>query len=277
MTKTKTVATLITLATLAAPMMSSSAFADHSHHNQYKPQYSEHMQSHSITPRPFLVFVDVGTNIRKRRDKSPRSRQNHSTNIAMETIARNLPVGIKLIHNRRDADLVIRAHERDFDVNFYVIDRDLENKKYKKSRRHNYSQSAQCGYFHRAYYTEIKEKGIGRYHYDIKMRLKGINHDRFVIDGTASESYRYAINLKAQTNCGLIETHLAPSNKVERQLQRAQSGYKHEVIRDLRREAAQEVGYKLARIIKNQAMVALKSAYGSNPYYEGSAYYSQLR
>lgn len=205
----------------------------------YDPHSAEFRANHI-----FKVYVDIEAGRNGRADKLEY--------LTLETIAQNLPYGVQLVRDRRYANLVIRANERNYDANFRVVDIDRKDKKYKKRIRYNTSYS-ECGGLYRAHYKKIEEKGVGYYDYGIRIRMKGYGRDRTRISGRVAEKYSYGSDLRAQTNCGLQPTNVFPSGKVARLFERAHPNYRREVRRELRREAACDVGLKIAYIIKGKA------------------------
>ena len=202
----------------------------------------------------FKVFIDVEA-----------GRKGHSDKLeylTIETIADNLPYGVQLVRDPHYADLVIRARERDYDVNFRITDVDRKDKKYKKRFRYNTGYSNGCGGLYRAHYRKIEERGTGYYNYGLRIRMKGYGRDRINISGRVRERYSYGADLRAQTTkCGLQPTNIYPSGKVARLFERAHPNYRRDVRRELRREAACDLGLKIAYTIKGKA----------NHYYEDLA------
>ncbi|UTW55730.1 hypothetical protein [Kordiimonas sp. SCSIO 12610] len=192
----------------------------------------------------FKVYVDVQSGKKGRADKLEY--------LTLETIAQRLPYGVQLVRDPHYADLVIRANERNYDANFRVVDVDHKDKKYKKRLRYN-AGYGECGGLYKAHYKKVEERGTGYYDYGVRIRMKGYGRDRTRISGRVREKYSYGTDLKAQTNCGLRPTNVFPSGKVARLFERSHPSYRKEVRRELRREAACDLGLKIAYIIKDKA------------------------
>ena len=203
---------------------------------QYDP-YSPEFRAHY----PLKVFVGV--------DAGRYGNNEKLRYLVIETLARRLPYGVELVHKPRHADLVIRAKEEDFDADFRVVDIDRRDKKYKKRVRRSTSYGGGCG-LRRAHYTRVKEKGVGYYNYGVKIRMKGYGKDYTRVGGKVYEDYRYGKDLKAQTSCGFKPVSVFPSNGVEKLFAQSHPSYRKEVVRELRREAACDLGLRLAYIIK---------------------------
>lgn len=234
---------------------SSHGYEGQVHYHQSKPVhiYDPHDQNFRNNHQ-FKVFIEIEAGKKGRAEKLEY--------LTIETIADNLPYGVQLVRDPHYADLVIRARERDYDVNFRITDVDRKNKKYKKRFRYNAGYSNGCGGLYRAHYRKVEERGTGYYDYGISIRMKGYGRDRINISGRVREKYSYGTDLKAQTTgCGLQPTNIYPSGKVARLFERAHPSYRRDVRRELRREAACDLGLKIAYTIKGKA----------NHYYEDLA------
>lgn len=196
---------------------------------------------------PFRVFVAIDAGLNR---GQTRGVDNRAEAKIVRSLARNLPNGAFLVDNRRDADMVVRIRERAFDLNFRVVDVDRERRRYKRRRAY---AGGQCGPLGHAFYDEIKERGVARYAYDITFRVKGQGRSRDTLRGRASESFRYADNLRASTNCGIQPTVVAPNRKVERLLSRNNPQTRRQVAREIRREAKRDVGRRLAWSVNQTA------------------------
>lgn len=214
-------------------------------YNQPVPTYHYDPNSQAFRAEHiFKVYVDIETGKKGRADKLEY--------LALETIAGRLPYGVQLVRDPHYADLVIKANEQNYDANFRVVDVDYKDKKYKKRIRYN-TNHGKCGGLYKAHYKKVEERGTGYYDYGVRIRMKGYGRDRTRISGKVAEKYSYGADLKAQTNCGLQPTNVFPSGKVARLFERSHPSYRREVRRELRREAACDLGLKIAYIIKNKA------------------------
>ncbi len=83
--------------------------------------------------------------------------------------------------------------------------------------------------------------------------MKGYSRQKVNITGQVSEKYSYGKNLRAQTRCGIQPVSIFPSSKVARLFERNSPYFQKEVRRELRREAAQDIGLRLAYVIKDKA------------------------
>ncbi len=205
----------------------------------YDP-YSAEFRAHY----PLKVFVNV---------KAGRKGRNQKLEyLVIETMASRLPYGVEIVRDPHHADLVIRAHEKDFGADFRVVDVDRKDKKYKKRFRRAAAYSGDCAPY-KAHYTRVREKGVGYYDYGVKIRMKGYGKDYTQVGGKVYENYSYGKNLKAQTSCGFQPISVFPSNGVEKLFAKSHPSYRREVIRELRREAACDLGLRLAYIVKARA------------------------
>ncbi len=243
---------LSVLASVAAP----ATFADHTHTAQGLDTY--HLDQAGLPyvdgrdpafrqahPLRLFVRLDVGRGGRGRGVDNPGEAR------LLRVLSRNLPYGVSLAHNRRSSDLVLNVEERQYDLQFHVIDRDREDKKYKRRKR--YAAANSCGVPSRAFYTEVTERATAYYAYDIGIRIKGYGRDHTVISGRESDKFQYATDLRAATACGIQPTHVPPSRKVARLFDRASPEYRRAVALDVRQDTLNEVGRKLSYIIRAKA------------------------
>ena len=170
----------------------------------------------------------------------------------------NLPDYAILVDHPRDADMVVRARLQDYDLSFRVIDVDSKDKKYKKSRRYT---GGQCGTHYKAFYTRVKEKGEAYANYNIRVRINGQATYRDHIRLRSAENFSYGRDLRARTNCGVQPTRHYPSNGVAELFYKSGPDYKDRVAREIRAEAARDLGRAIAKQVHHY----------SNDFYVGLA------
>ncbi|NVJ97279.1 MAG: hypothetical protein HWE25_03945 [Alphaproteobacteria bacterium] len=213
---------------------------------------------------PLRVYVDVDTRGEKRERQLTAFEAN-----ALAGLRQNLPPYIRIVNDRRNADMRVNARELNYDLGFRVVDKDREDKKYKKSRRHT---GGRCGHFIKAYYTEVKEKAEAYASYDVRVSLRGLGRNSDQVRLKSSEKFKYGTNLMAQTSCGMTPTSHMPSNGVADLFARATPDYRKHIAREVREEAAQDLGRVLARKIQHHANdfyanLAVKYSNGDGGYY----------
>ncbi|UTW59479.1 hypothetical protein KFE96_03995 [Kordiimonas sp. SCSIO 12603] len=169
-----------------------------------------------------------------------------------------LPDYAILVDHPREADMVIRTRLQDYDLSFRVIDVDSKDKKYKKSRRYT---GGRCGTHYKAYYTKVKEKGEAYANYNIRVRIDGQATYRDHVRIRSAENFSYGRDLRARTNCGVKPTNHYPSNGVAELFYKSGPDYKNHMAREIREEAARDLGREIARQIHRH----------SNDYYVGLA------
>ena len=188
---------------------------------------------HHAAYAPFKVYIDLDTNGGPRRD----ARAGHRLDYLVQS---QLPRGIRLVEDRRAADLVIRADERRFDVH-KIND--------KRGKRYGHVHKGKC----------VGGEAIASYGYDVRFRLKGYGLDQDRIRGRVAE--------QLPLMCGY---HKAAYGRP----------LPHDVIRELRLDANQELAAKLAYRIRGYARDARWSKQGhmhrygyKSSGYENSGYY----
>ncbi len=231
------------LATFAASAFTGATLAYHP-----DDKHALHYDSRSKEFRsdnPLRVFIDVNT---------PREHHERGTTgfeaRTLHAADRGLPSYIQIVGNRRQADMVVQAAQTAYSLDFRVVDVDREDKKYKKAYRH---VGGRCGHYIKAYYTEVKEKGEAYAAYNVSVTIRGGGRERDTLRLRSAEDYRYGKNLTARTNCGTTQTHHYPSKGVAELFAKASPEYREHVARDIRREAADDLGRALARQIRNRA------------------------
>ncbi|MEX0300437.1 MAG: hypothetical protein AB3N28_15290 [Kordiimonas sp.] len=248
-------------------------------------------------PQPFKVYVNIRTHGRqdryedhRDRRRSPRDARRPSRNsnewrsgadmyksITMRKLARDLPHNILLVDSPSYADMVVKVRQTGFDLNFRITDIDKKDKKYKRDRRFT---GGRCGVHHRAFYTRVEEKAEAKAFYSIRYDLKGLDIDHDNVRLKTSEKFRYGQNLTASTNCGIRPTNHVPSNGVAKLFNQAHPGYRNHVATEVRSEAAEELGRKLAHKIRSGAKhyyadMARRYEYGE--YHENGYHHSDYK
>lgn len=231
------------IAGLTATLLAGAATAHPNHHEDgpaFDPASYEFRASH-----PIRLFVDV--------DTRGEGRERHTTMFEARTldkIRHNLPNYVQLVSNRRQANMVVRAQQTEYDLNFRVIDTDREDKKYKKKYR---NMGGRCGHYIKAYYTEVKEKGEAYASYRVNVSTRGLGRNSNQIRLRSAENFTYGTNLMARTNCGMTPTDLYPSSGVAKLFSKASPAYRKHVANEIRQEAADDLGKVLARKVAQQA------------------------
>ena len=199
---------------------------------------------------PLKLFIQTGQR-GERRDRAGKRRNHSQRNILRQhQIVEMLPSYIVTVPSAREADLVIRVRQTDYNMNFRVIDVDQKDKKYKKDRRY---LRGRCGVHHKAYYTKVKEKGEAYASYKVAVRLNGISQDRDHFTLRAAKNFSYGKNLRAATNCGLQPTQHMPSNKVAKLFSKADLGYRHYIADQIKGKTATDLSRQVAGRILVQA------------------------
>ena len=199
---------------------------------------------------PLRLFIQTGIRGDRRHQNTRRRGQGQRTNLQQHQVAEILPDYIIPVASAREADLVIRVRQTDYNLDFRVIDVDQKDKKYKKDRRY---VGGRCGVFHKAYYTKVKEKGEAYASYKVAVRLKGISQDRDQFTLRAAKNFSYGTNLRAATNCGLQSTQHMPSKKVVKLFGKADPGYRHRIATQIRGKAINDLSRQIARRVLVQA------------------------
>lgn len=255
---------------LAAATATAVAGAASAHHPEPHPvpvydADSREFRSHN----PLRVFIDVDTpEERRERGTTPFEAR------ALHAADRSLPSYVQIVSNRRDADMIVRAQQTDYSLGFRVVDVDREDKKYKKRYRY---VGGQCGHYIKAYYTEVKEKGEAYASYDVRVAVRGEGRQRDHLRLRSAEDFRYGKNLTARTNCGTTPTDHYPSRSVADLFAKASPAYRDQVAREIRREAADDLGRALARQIRDQAdyyYTGLAVRYSEAQRHDNRPYYS---
>jgi hypothetical protein len=230
------------LATLAATTVTGAAAAYHP--GDHAPPVYDSRDSNFRAAHPMKVFIDVATPA-DRRSRSVDGFENRT----LYTLERNLPSYVQIVHDRRYADMVVQARQTDYSLNFRVVDVDREDKKYGKKYRYT---GGRCGHHVRAFYTEVKEKGEAYASYSVRVSLRGEGREQDHLRLRAAEDFRYGKDLTAQTNCGTVPTQHYPSKGVAELFAKASPAYREEVVREIRQEAADDLGKALAKKVRNR-------------------------
>jgi len=234
-TQTRWAAGLAAITMMAG--FTSPLYADHAERREYVPIINA-ANPQFRSNHPLKVYVKVG--IGRREDGHQQAA--HTFN-KMQHL---LPTYIALTDNRAAADLVIKVQQTDYTLNYRIIDTDNKDKKYKKDRR---KTGRKCGYYQKAYYTKVKEKGEAYASYNVKTNLKGFGREYDQVTLRSAENFSYGANLRASTNCGIRQTNHMPSNGVAKLFRQAEPEYRHHVSYKIRQEAAETLGLHLARTI----------------------------
>lgn len=237
---------------LCALLASTSALADHNDDFANSERFRDN--------HPLNVFVDIDTKAKGRRD-------DRLEDITLRAVRSSLPGNIRIVSNRRDADMVIRAEERDFDVDFRIVDRDRKEKRYDKVNPRTGNQ--QCGPFYKVSYTEVKERAEGHAVYDIRVSMPGVGRDRERIKAEASAYNVYGENLLAHNRCGSEPTARFPGYSVVDLFGKNNPKERQRMAIEVRRETAEDLGRKLAHEIRENAddyyaSLSVRFAYESN-------------
>ncbi|PCI64063.1 MAG: hypothetical protein COB37_02580 [Kordiimonadales bacterium] len=234
---------------LVATISGTAAQADHT---TPQPTYTPVYEAPAYNPgshqfranHPMRVFVKIGGNRHSNGDG------HHSAPAVYQKIDYHLPSYITLVNSPAYADLVIKVRQTDYKLNYRVIDVDRKDKKYKKSRRY---AGGNCGYFRKAFYTKVKEKGEAYASYNVKVRFKGYDTSREHFTLRSAENYSYGTELRAITNCGIRPTNRMPSNGVAKLFSRSGEGYRNSVSHRIKRESIADLGRHLAHQIQHKA------------------------
>lgn len=238
--------------------------------NQYDPIDPAFRLDH-----PFRVFIDVaepnspqGRRGRGRGRGNDRHVQSGADHALRSNVAAYLPAYIQIVPDRRAADMIVHAEELDRQLTFRVADEDQRRKKYSKRRRYT---GGECGQFHRAFYSRIKEQGIELADYRLSVRLRGQGRYSDTVRIESRESYRYGANLRASTNCGVIPTRHFPNSAVAELFSRNPETYRPLIAREVARETAGKLAHIVADMVtarSEQFYAGLAAQYsGAGRYY----------
>ncbi len=233
--------TSILLAAATSLAFGGAAEADHRDPRDlptYDPESAVFRTSH-----PIRVFVDVDT-----KDERREAGLTEFEARAYKQLRYGLPSYVEFVRERHHADMVVRAREQDYRFGFRVVDTDRKDKKYKKYAR---NVGGRCGHFQKAYYTKVKEKGEAYASYGIKIAMQGYGRDTDFIELRSAENFSYGTDLVAHTNCGMVSTRHMPSSGVAELFARNTPEYRSHVAREVREEAAEDLGRALAHKIRN--------------------------
>ncbi|MFC4346259.1 hypothetical protein ACFO5Q_00180 [Kordiimonas lipolytica] len=195
------------------------------------------------TSHPIRVFVDVDS-----KDERREAGVTAFEAQAFKHMRYALPNYVEFVRERHHADMIVRAREKDYRFGFRVVDTDRKDKKYKKHARNT---GGRCGHFQKAYYTKVKEKGEAYASYGIKIAMHGYGRDTDFIELRSAENFSYGTDLVARTNCGMVSTYHMPSSGVAELFARNTPEYRNHVAREVREEAAADLGRALAHKIRN--------------------------
>lgn len=199
---------------------------------------------------PLKLFVQTGKRGDNRHQSAERRGQDQRINLQRHQVAEMLPDYIIPVTSAREADLVIRVRQTDYDIGFHIVDVDQKDKKYKKGRRY---VGGRCGVYHKAYYTKVKEKGEAYASYKVAVRLNGISRDRDQFTLRSAKNFSYGTDLRAATNCGLQSTQHMPSKKVAKLFGKADQGYRRYIAAQIRGKAVNDLSRQIARRVLVQA------------------------
>ncbi|WP_286828939.1 MULTISPECIES: hypothetical protein [Kordiimonas] len=233
--------TAILLAAAATLALGGAAEADHRDLRDlpsYDPDSAIFRTSH-----PIRVFVDVDS-----KDERREAGLTEFEARAFKQLRYGLPNYVEFVRDRHQADMVVRAREQNYRFGFRVTDTDRKDKKYKKRARNT---GGRCGRFEKAYYTKVKEKGEAYASYGIKIAMHGYGRDTDFIELRSAENFSYGTDLVAHTNCGIVSTRHMPSSGVAKLFARNTPEYRSHVAREVRNEAAEDLGRALAHKIRN--------------------------
>lgn len=250
--KNKNLITSFAGAALVATITSTAVHAEHRSQVRNQPTFTPVYEAPAYNPgshdfrtaHPMRVFVKIGGNRHSKGDG------HHSAPAVYQKIGYHLPSYITLVNSPAYADLVIKVRQTDYKLSYRVIDVDRKDKKYKKSRRY---AGGNCGYYRKAFYTKIKEKGEAYASYNVKVRFRGYETNREHFTLRSAENYSYGTELRAATNCGITPTNRMPSNGVAKLFRRSSEDYRQSVSHRIKRESVANLGRHLAHQIKHKA------------------------
>lgn len=161
-----------------------------------------------------------------------------------EAYAYAAPETVVVVRYRAAADVVIKLVERAYEVTFYKRHQRPRKKKYKKRYRR---AADRCQNLYKAYYDEITERAVARFDYRVKIRAYGWGSARDRIRDTVYQDFRYAVNLRSQTGCGVKPSEVFPSKKVRRLFENNTPDQRREIREILRSQTARTLAHTLAR------------------------------
>ncbi len=120
-------------------------------HNQPLPAAIDPYDTNFRQQHPMRLFVQIEASGKPRQEERFEA-------IATDQLEHSLPDYAVLVTHPHDADVMIKVTQNHYILDFRVVDTDRESKTYNKYAKH---AMGRCGPLHKAYYTEIKEKGTG--------------------------------------------------------------------------------------------------------------------
>ncbi|WP_417458418.1 hypothetical protein [Kordiimonas sp.] len=188
---------------------------------------------------PVYVYIDIDSEGRRRAEERFEAE-------TLRAVRHNVPDYVRIIDDRRRADIVVGVRERDYDLDFRVVDRDHEQERY---GRVNPRTANGCGPLYMASYTVVKTKAEARGSYSVRVHTDGVGRDREHIRVKADESFKSGQNLRAHTRCSSEPTNRFPNNGVVALFEKSTPAFQNRVAASLRRQTAEELGEKLAHEI----------------------------
>lgn len=229
------VAGLVTAATY-------SARAHDAHAHEKEPRHSVY---------PFYVAVKLDQ--RHGRHDAPALDQARM----MDAIARWLPSGVRLVDprdRRVRPDMVLAVNERSFDMDFNVMDRKRASAPYQ-----NGTFLAGCGPLYGASFTRVTEQATARYSYDVRVNNRFAPDHVATVHGQQSDRFNYGAGLTGHGACGTVAHAPVPANWVADLFARDDLSTRHGMADGIRRSAAEDMGRKIAGLIRNEQERVLKA------------------
>lgn len=215
---------------------------------------------------PIYVYVDIDSDGRRREEEK-------FENETLRAVHHNVPDYVRITDDRRRADIVVGVRERDYDLNFKIVDRDHEKERY---RRVNPRTASGCGPLYMASYTVVKTKAEARGSYSVRIHTNGVGRDHEHIRVKADEQYKSGQNLRAHTRCSSEPTNRFPNNGVVALFEKSTPAFQNRIAASLRRQTAEELGEKLAHEINENVdnyYASLSHRYAHRG--EGHGYYKK--
>lgn len=159
--------------------------------------------------------------------------------------AHAMPDHVEIVNHRRDADIVIRVNELNYDTGVFERGTEQVTNKYPKRLRKNPDPRVRLI---SAQYTKVFERAEARYDFRIRVNADGrtLFADRYA--GRVKDDFVTGRDLRALSPYGWVETSYFPKKKVARRFGRDNPAYRDAKLEKLRAQTVDIMARTVARI-----------------------------
>ncbi|WCL54168.1 hypothetical protein [Gimibacter soli] len=229
-------------AALVAGLVTAATYSARAHDAAHDARSHDKGQRHSAYP--FYVAVKLDT--RHGRHDAPALDQTR----VMDAIARSLPSGVRLVDprdRRVRPDMVLAVNERTFDLDFNVLNSKRASAPYRTG-----TFLAGCGPLYGASFVRVTEQATARYSYDVRVNNRFAPDHVATVHGLQSDSFNYGTGLTGHGACGTVAHAPMPASWVGDLFDRDDLSTRHGMADGIRRTAAEDMGRKIAGLIRNE-------------------------